>query len=516
MDYLKSGIEINRALNELELLYPKYKWKLVTLYTEPCEIEEVRSTALGMSQGLSRLIGLKAFPKGGILRVLEVSEHSAYSALVSFKCLLFMPPSAMVSKKYISKNKWVDMWSRSMRSTTLLSVDVSAIEDIRSFLPKFSRCASKSWTSDIFSKINNRMDRLHHFTAGGILAKFKWELSFGYNFKPNIKINKLEKYSRSVKRCETDFQYQNIPELDSARLFLDSISKIPPLSENLEVFYFKRYERYRKVLAFRTLRLKAKTFNQESWLALNNLSIHELEKVEQAGLESEKILIESNLRLVVYVAKRYLGKGIDFMDLIQEGILGLIDSVRRYKRIGYKFSSYAFPCIKYAIIASFYRNSSSLSIPKGKIQQIEKYKNIMGQLHSKVDRPTYVDVAKEVGECPLKVANLLSKETKVVSLDSLTQVGKDISYPCYEEEIDNSSIFGAIFKSISSNLSEEEKSLLLAVATFSSSCSNGYSEASSSLGISTVAIRKIYEQAIEKIKISCDKSSMQEILQEIF
>jgi len=148
-------------------------------------------------------------------------------------------------------------------------------------------------------------------------------------------------------------------------------------------------------------------------------------RMEQGDEEPKKRLAEANLRLVVSIAKRYVGRGMLFLDLIQEGNLGLIKAVEKfdYKR-GFKFSTYATWWIRQAITRAIADQARTIRIPVHMVETINKLIRVSRQLLQELGRePTPEEVAKEMGMSEDKVREIMKISQEPVSLE--TPIGEE-------------------------------------------------------------------------------------------
>lgn len=201
---------------------------------------------------------------------------------------------------------------------------------------------------------------------------------------------------------------------DPVRMYLKEIGKVPLLTAEEEVSLAKRIEAGEEA--------------SESLLLSRDLSTDDefrLQHVENDGLVAKKKLVEANLRLVVSIAKRYVGRGMLFLDLIQEGNLGLIRAVEKFDYgKGYKFSTYATWWIRQAITRAIADQARTIRIPVHMVETINKLVRVQRQLLQDLGRePLPEEIAEEMELTPEKVREILKVSQEPVSLE--TPIGEE-------------------------------------------------------------------------------------------
>jgi RNA polymerase primary sigma factor len=151
----------------------------------------------------------------------------------------------------------------------------------------------------------------------------------------------------------------------------------------------------------------------------------ELEVIRDDGRRAKAHMLEANLRLVVSVAKRYSNRGMSFLDVVQEGNLGLIRAVEKFDYMkGYKFSTYAMWWIRQAITRALADQARTIRLPVHVVEQLNKLGRLQRDLHQRLGRePTAEELAAELDRTPEQIEEMLRNARQPVSLDN--PVGDD-------------------------------------------------------------------------------------------
>lgn len=213
---------------------------------------------------------------------------------------------------------------------------------------------------------------------------------------------------------------------DPVRMYLKEIGKVPLLSAEEEIELAKKMEAGNVATEkIQLLKNRIDEAEEESEKEEIRGEIKELQRDVDLGSDAKKRLAEANLRLVVSIAKRYVGRGMLFLDLIQEGNLGLIKAVEKFDyRKGYKFSTYATWWIRQAITRAIADQARTIRIPVHMVETINKLIRVSRQLLQELGRePSPEEIAEEMNMPVERVREILKISQEPVSLE--TPIGEE-------------------------------------------------------------------------------------------
>ncbi|MGI8935005.1 RNA polymerase sigma factor, RpoD/SigA family [Leptolyngbya sp. BC1307] len=214
---------------------------------------------------------------------------------------------------------------------------------------------------------------------------------------------------------------------DAVRAYLHEIGRVPLLSHEDEIVLGKQVQQMMALLEIKAGLVEQlpeddaseNNISQAEWAAAAGMSEDELSNHMRRGQRSKHKMIEANLRLVVAVAKKYQKRNLEFLDLIQEGTLGLERGVEKFDPMkGYKFSTYAYWWIRQAITRAIAQQARTIRLPIHITEKLNKIKRVQRELSQTLGRsPNAAEIGEELELEPKQVREYLSIARQPISLD---------------------------------------------------------------------------------------------------
>lgn len=291
--------------------------------------------------------------------------------------------------------------------------------------------------------------------------------------------------------------YRAIEVDDTIGLYLKEIGKVALLTADEEVALAMRMEAGRKAQP-KLARAKSDSKREE------------LEQIMEDGMAAREHLIRANSRLVISVAKKYIGRGVPFLDLIQEGNIGLIRAANKFDYTrGHKFSTYATWWIRQAVTRAIADQSRTIRVPVHMGDQINKLLRISHQLTQRLGRaPTPEELASELDIPVRKVEQMLDVARRPLSLEMPTDDEEESTLGDFVEDIDSpappdevsSSMLREVLLDILADLPPREVKILQMRYGLLDGQTYTLEEVGRKLGVTRERVRQIEAQALSRLR----------------
>ncbi|MBI5957512.1 MAG: sigma-70 family RNA polymerase sigma factor [Chloroflexi bacterium] len=313
-----------------------------------------------------------------------------------------------------------------------------------------------------------------------------------------------------------DAGYQQALDTDDVvGLYLKEAGRVPLLTAEEEVVLAKRMEAGK----FATQQLRELGDD----VSLENK--FELDELVGDGESAQEYLVRANSRLVISVAKKYIGRGVHFLDLIQEGNIGLIRAARKFEyQRGHKFSTYATWWIRQAVSRAVADQGRTIRVPVHMGDQINRLRRVSTQLTQEFGRePTTDELADAMSTTPDKISNLIEISRRPISLETPIEEDADSEFGDFIEdksspqpaEVVTHNLLREHLKQVLARLPEREAHILELRYGLSDGETHTLEEVGRQIGVTRERVRQLEAQALNRLRHSSAHQLLQDYLLEI-
>lgn len=313
-----------------------------------------------------------------------------------------------------------------------------------------------------------------------------------------------------------DAGYQQALDTDDVvGLYLKEAGRVPLLTADEEVSLAKRMEMGQ--FAIQQLR--------DIRNGLSETEKQELQSLIEDGRAAQEYLVRANSRLVISVAKKYIGRGVHFLDLIQEGNIGLIRAARKFEyRRGHKFSTYATWWIRQAVSRAVADQGRTIRVPVHMGDQINRLRRVSTRLTQELGRePTTDELAGDLDTTPDKIRNLIEISRRPISLETPIEEDADSEFGDFIEdkaspkpaEIVTQNLLREHLDQVLARLPEREAHILQLRYGLLDGETHTLEEVGQQIGVTRERVRQLEAQALNRLRHSSAHQLLQDYLLEI-
>lgn len=298
---------------------------------------------------------------------------------------------------------------------------------------------------------------------------------------------------------------------DMVRTYLHEIGRVPLLTHEQEIVYGKQVQRMMSLLEMKDQLTQTQGIEPsvKEWAKAGNLKEPELNKILEQGNRAKRKMIEANLRLVVAIAKKYQKRNMEFLDLIQEGSLGLERGVEKFDPTkGYKFSTYAYWWIRQAITRAIAQQARTIRLPIHITEKLNKIKKTQRELSQKLGRSaTPAEIAAVLDIEPAQIRECLSIARQPISLDVRVGDNQDTELSELLEDHDASpdqyitqELLRQDLKNLMEELTPQQRSVLILRFGLEDGKELSLAKIGKRLNISRERVRQLEHQALAQLR----------------
>lgn len=263
---------------------------------------------------------------------------------------------------------------------------------------------------------------------------------------------------------------------------------------------------------------------KQRWADIAGLTIEELEQIQSEGIRAKEHMLKANLRMVVSVAKKYQNRGLEFLDLVQEGTLGLERAVEKFDPCqGYRFSTYAYYWIRQGMTRAIATQSRTIRLPVHVTERLNKIKRAQRKIAQEKGRtPTIEDIAQELEIPPSQVQEVLSKTPRAVSLEIKVGDKKDVEFgdliQTDTESPEDALLREALHQDLQlllAELNDRERDIILMRFGLTDEHPYSLAEIGRALNLSRERVRQIESRALQKLRLPKNRNRVRDYFESL-
>lgn len=304
---------------------------------------------------------------------------------------------------------------------------------------------------------------------------------------------------------------QRLFTVDMVRTYLHEIGRVPLLTHEQEIIYGKQVQKMMPLIELKEALGKDldRTISDAEWASHTEMSEEKLKDILHQGQRAKKKMIEANLRLVVAIAKKYQKRNLEFLDLIQEGTLGLERGVEKFDPMrGYKFSTYAYWWIRQAITRAIAQQARTIRLPIHITEKLNKIKKTQRELTQTLGRsPKPAEIAEKLGLEPSQIRDYLVMARQPISLDMRVGDNQDTELQDLLEDEHASperyathELLKQDLKNLMSQLTPQQREVLNLRFGLNDGCELSLAKVGLRMNISRERVRQLERQALDHLR----------------